>query len=119
MRKSRQTRAHLKLGRDRSSIFLKSTQRGPRHERCPRSQVSPQDRYIHQRPEHATPREIFGGSEGALMIFVRVQGMINMASLLERQTRFAVLFRSNDRSSAHLRNKQMGVMGRCPNPRGA
>jgi hypothetical protein len=36
------------------------------------------------------------------MIFERAQGVIrNVASLVERKTRFAVLFRNNDRSTTH------------------
>ena len=36
------------------------------------------------------------------MIFERAQGKANVASLVERKTRFAVLFRNNDRSTTHL-----------------
>jgi len=45
------------------------------------------------------------------MIFERAQGKMNVASLVERKTRFAVLFRNNDRSTTHLMNRLMGVMG--------
>ena len=55
-------------------------------------------------------RETFGEWEGDLMIFERSQGTMNVASLVERKTRFAVLFRNNDRSSTHFINKPMDVM---------
>ena len=36
------------------------------------------------------------------MIFRREHGKANVASLVERKTRYAVLFRNNDRSSKHF-----------------
>ena len=50
------------------------------------------------------------------MIFERANGTMNVASLVERKTRFAVLFRNNDRGSNHLMNKLMGVMEPLPQP---
>jgi len=90
--------------------------RQPRYARRPRGQVFPPDRSIHQRPEHVKTRETFGEWEGDLMIFERAQGKMNVASLVERKTRFAVLFRNNDRSSTHLMNKLMDVMEPLPQP---
>ena len=51
-----------------------------------------------------------------LMIFERAQGKTNVASLVERKTRFAVLFRNNDRSTTHLMNRLMSVMEPLPQP---
>jgi IS30 family transposase len=51
-----------------------------------------------------------------LMIFERAQGKMNVASLVERKTRFAVLFRNNDRSTTHQMNRLMGVMEPLPQP---
>lgn len=76
----------------------------------------PPDRSIHQRPEHVKTRETFGEWEGDLMIFERAQGKMNVASLVERKTRFAVLFRNNDRSSTHFMSKLMDVMEPLPQP---
>ncbi|MCI2400900.1 IS30 family transposase [Aliiroseovarius subalbicans] len=90
--------------------------RQSRYARRPRGQVFPPDRSIHQRPEHVKTRETFGEWEGDLMIFERAQGKMNVASLVERKTRYAVLFRNNDRSSTHLMNKLMDVMERLPQP---
>ncbi len=50
------------------------------------------------------------------MIFERAQGKTNVASLVERKTRFAVLFRNNDRSTTLLMNKLMSVMEPLPQP---
>lgn len=90
--------------------------RRPRYARRPRGQVFPPDRSIHQRPEYVATRETFGEWEGDLMIFERSQGKMNVASLVERKTRFAVLFRNNDRSSTHFINKLMDVMEPLPQP---
>ena len=90
--------------------------RRPRYARRPRGQVFPPDRSIHERPEHVKTREVFGDWEGDLMIFERANGTMNVASLIERKTRFAVLFRNNDRSSTHFMNKLMGVMEPLPQP---
>ncbi|WP_209509268.1 MULTISPECIES: IS30 family transposase [unclassified Ruegeria] len=90
--------------------------RRPRYARRPRGQVFPPDRSIHQRPECVKTREEFGDWEGDLMIFERHTGKMNVASLVERKTRFAVLFRNNDRSSMHFMNKLMDVMEPLPQP---
>ena len=74
----------------------------------------PPDRSIHERPDYVKTRETFGEWEGDLMIFERAQGKTNVASLVERKTRFAVLFRNNDRSTTHLMNKLMSVMEPLP-----
>lgn len=88
--------------------------RQPRYARRPRGLMFPPDRSIHLRPDHAKTRETFGEWEGDLMIFERAQGKMNVASLVERKTRFAVLFRNNDRSSTHLMRKLMDVMEPLP-----
>lgn len=65
--------------------------RRPHHSRRPRGLVFPPDRSIHQRPEYVKTRETFGEWEGDLMIFERAQGKMNVASLVQRKTRFAVV----------------------------
>ena len=57
----------------------------------------PPDRAIQNRPDAVNSRANFGDWEGDLMIFHREHGKANVASLGERKTRFAVLFRNNDR----------------------
>ena len=83
--------------------------RRPHHSSKPRGLVFPPDRSIHERPDYVKTRETFGEWEGDLMIFERAQGKANVASLVERKTRFAVLFRNNDRSTTHLMNKLMSL----------
>lgn len=90
--------------------------RQSRGRRTPRGLVFPPDRSIHERPAYVRSRETFGEWEGDLMIFERAQGKMNVASLVERKTRFAVLFRNNDRSTTHLMNRLMGVMEPLPQP---
>ncbi len=90
--------------------------RQPRYARRPRGQVFPPDRSIHQRPAYVKSRETFGEWEGDLMIFERSQGTMNVASLVERTTQFAVLFRNNDRSSRHFINTLMDVLEPLPQP---
>jgi IS30 family transposase len=90
--------------------------RQPRRRRTPRGLVFPPDRSIHERPGYVKTRETFGEWEGDLMIFERAQGKTNVASLVERKTRFAVLFRNNDRSTTHLLNRLMSVMEPLPQP---
>ena len=48
------------------------------------------------------------------MIFERATGKMNVASLVERKTRFAVLFRNNDRSTTHFMRRLMAVMEPLP-----
>jgi len=90
--------------------------RQPRRRRTPRGLVFPPDRSIRERPDYVKTRETFGEWEGDLMIFERAQGKTNVASLVERKTRFAVLFRNNDRSTTHLMNRLMSVMEPLPQP---
>jgi IS30 family transposase len=90
--------------------------RQPRRRRTPRGLVFPPDRSIHERPDYVKTRETFGEWEGDLMIFERAQGKMNVASLVERKTRFAVLFRNNDRSTTHLMNRLMDIMEPLPQP---
>lgn len=84
--------------------------RKPRYSRTPRGMMFPLERSIHNRPEHIKNRSTFGEWEGDLMIFRREHGKANVASLVERKTRFAVLFRNNDRSSKHFIAKLMNVL---------
>ena len=84
--------------------------RKPRYARTARGMMFPLERSIHNRPEHIKTRETFGEWEGDLMIFRREHGKTNVASLVERKTRYAVLFRNNDRSSNHFMARLMNVM---------
>ena len=91
-------------------------QRKPRYARRPKGLVFPPDRSIHERPDYVKDRATFGEWEGDLMIFRKEHGKANVASLVERKTRYAVLFRNNDRSSPHLMNRLMNVLEPLPRP---
>ncbi|MGB1234849.1 MAG: IS30 family transposase [Planktomarina sp.] len=90
--------------------------RRTRYARRPRDTVFPPERAIHQRPDEVKERNIFGDWEGDLMIFRREHGKANVASLVERKTRYAVLFKNNDRSTKHLMDRLMTVMEPLPQP---
>lgn len=88
--------------------------RKPRYARTARGMVFPLERSIHNRPEKVKDRAKFGDWEGDLMIFRREHGKTNVASLVERKTRYAELFRNNDRSSNHFMTRLMNVMEPLP-----
>jgi IS30 family transposase len=88
--------------------------RRPRYARTPRGMMFPLERSIHNRPDYVKDRATFGEWEGDLMIFRREHGKANVASLVERKTRFAVLFRNNDRSSKHFISKLMNLIEPLP-----
>ncbi len=88
--------------------------RKPRHARKPRGNVFPPDRAIQNRPEEVTARETFGDWEGDLMIFRKDLVSTNVASLIERKTRYAVLFRNNDRSSKMLMSRLINLLSPLP-----
>ena len=48
------------------------------------------------------------------MIFQKDLGSTNVASLVERKTRYAVLFRNNDRSSKMLMNRLISLFSPLP-----
>jgi IS30 family transposase len=91
-------------------------QRRPRYARRPRGLVFPPDRAIRNRPDDVNARATFGNWEGDLMIFRREHGKANVASLVERKTRYAVLFRNNDRSTRHLMDRLMTALEPLPQP---
>nr|WP_251363806.1 IS30 family transposase [Epibacterium ulvae] len=84
--------------------------RKPSYARTPPGMTFPPERSIHNRPEHIKTRETFGAWQGDLMIFRREHGKTNVTSLVERKTRYAVLFRNNDRSSNHFMTRLMNIM---------
>ncbi|WP_424934448.1 IS30 family transposase [Amaricoccus macauensis] len=88
--------------------------REPRHARRPRSLVFPADRGIQQRPEEVKQREVFGDWEADLMIFRKEHGPANVASMVERKTRFAVLFKNNDRRSKPIMNQIITLLSPLP-----
>ncbi|MFX0543834.1 IS30 family transposase [Roseovarius sp. S4756] len=71
--------------------------RQPRRRRTPRGLVFPPDRSIHERPDYVKTRETFGHWECDLMMFRKEHGKVNVTSLVERVSRYAVVMRNEDR----------------------
>ncbi|WP_207470567.1 IS30 family transposase [Paracoccus fontiphilus] len=88
--------------------------RKPRYARSPRNRVFPAETSIHNRPPEINDRSQFGNWEGDLMIFERAQGDANVATLIERKTRYTVLLRNNDRKSKPLMNRLIHEMSPLP-----
>ena len=74
--------------------------RRPRRGRKPRGLQIPLANGIDQRPADITERVDFGHWEGDLVHFRKVYGKANLTSLVERKSRYAVLWRNPSRSSA-------------------
>jgi len=73
--------------------------RRPRYARKPRSLVFPSECSIRNRPDAVNSRSEFGHWEADLMIFRKEHGCANIATVVERKSRYVVLFRNNDRRS--------------------
>ena len=74
--------------------------RRPRRGRKPRGLQIPLANGIDQRPADIAERETFGHWEGDLVQFRKVYGKANLTSLVERKSRYAVLWRNPSRRSA-------------------
>lgn len=48
------------------------------------------------------------------MIFRREHGETNIATLVERKSRFTLLLQNNDRKSGHVMNQMINVMAPLP-----
>jgi len=88
--------------------------RKPGYARKARDRVFPLETNIHNRPDEINDRSQFGNWEGDLMIFERAQGNANVATLIERKTRYTLLLRNNDRKSRPLMNKPINEMSPLP-----
>jgi IS30 family transposase len=88
--------------------------RKPRYARKARDRVFPFETSIHNRPKEINDRSQFGNCEGDLMIFERAQDNANVATLIERKTRYTMLLRNNDRKSRPLMNKLINEMSPLP-----
>lgn len=82
--------------------------------RKPRAAVFPENRSIHQRPDAVAGREEFGHWETDLMIFQRSHGKANVATVVERKTRFVALYRNEDRRSRRVLGRLAGLLGPLP-----
>lgn len=90
-----------------------------RYARKARDQVFPLETSIHNLPIEVNDRSQFDNWEGDLIIFERAQGNANVATLIERKTRYIVLLRNNDRKSRPMMNKlidKMSLLPAAPSP---
>lgn len=88
--------------------------RRPRYGRKPRSLVFPNECAIRNRPEVINDRSQFGHWEADLMIFRKEHGPANVATVVERKSRFTLLFRNNDRRSRPIMNQLINHLGPLP-----
>ena len=85
-----------------------------RGSRKPRGSVFPEHLAIKHRPKKINERQEFGHWEADLIIFRREHGQANVASVVERQTRFTVLIRNGDRRSRPIMNRLIDHLGPLP-----
>ena len=88
--------------------------RKPRYARRPRSLVFPDFMAIRHRPAQINDRGQFGHWEGDLMIFRKEYGNANIATLVERKSRYTVLFRNNDRQSKPIMGRLINELSTLP-----
>lgn len=88
--------------------------RKARYARKPRSLVFPERCMIRYRPDAVRKREAFGHWECDLMIFRRDFGPANIATVVERVSRYTVLFRNNDRRSKPIMNSLVWLLSPLP-----
>jgi IS30 family transposase len=88
--------------------------RRPRHARKPRSLVFPMECAIRNRPEVINSRREFGHWEADLMIFRKEYGSANIATVVERKSRYTVLFRNNDRRSRPIMGQLIRYLAPLP-----
>ena len=69
---------------------------------------------IRHRPEAVGRRAEFGHWECDPMIFRREHGEANVATAVERTTRYTVLFRNNDRRSKPIMGKLVDALSSLP-----
>lgn len=89
-------------------------QRRPRYARKPRNPVFPPEVAIRNRPEAVNCRQAFGHWEADLMMFRKDNGAANIATVVERKSRFTVLFRNTDRRSKPVMTRLIGSLGSLP-----
>lgn len=88
--------------------------RVPRYARKARGNVFPDTVSIKHRPNCINERKEFGHWEGDLMIFERAQGNANIVTIVERKSRYTVLFKNNNRRSRPLMDKLIGRLSPLP-----
>jgi IS30 family transposase len=88
--------------------------RRPRYARKPKSLIFPIDCAIRNRPESINSRAEFGHWEADLMIFRKEHGSANVATVVERKSRYTVLFRNNDRRSKPIMSQLIRHLAPLP-----
>lgn len=88
--------------------------RRPRRGRKPRSDVFPDHVAIKNRPEVVKDRTEFGHWEADLVMFRRDYSAANVATVVERTTRYTLLFRNGDRRSKPIMARLMKVLSPLP-----
>lgn len=89
-------------------------QRKPRYARKARNHAFPDSVSIQNRPDYVNDREQFGHWEGDLMIFRREHGQANIATVVERKSRYTHLLQNNDRKSWPIMNQLIETMSPLP-----
>ena len=108
---------YSKTGRDLSlTRYLHERRRIRRRrgDRKPRNVAIPQERGIERRPAEVGARIEFGHWEGDLLIFRRDNGKTNIASLIERKSRYAVILKNPDRQSIPLMEQIIAALAPVP-----
>ncbi|TNC48715.1 IS30 family transposase [Rubellimicrobium rubrum] len=88
--------------------------RRPRFAGKPRSPVFPETSRIDHRPEAVNARQEFGHWEADLMILRKQHRPANVATVVERKSRFTLLFRNKDRRSKPLMGKLIDLLSPLP-----
>ncbi|MBP2551894.1 IS30 family transposase [Neorhizobium galegae] len=88
--------------------------RRPRYARKPRSLVFPIECAIRNRPDIINSRSELGHWEADLMIFRKEHGAANIATVVERKSRYTLLFRNNDRRSKPIMNQLIRHLAPLP-----
>ena len=90
------------------------TKRRSPYARKPRNPVFPLERSIKFRPDAINQRNDFGHWEADLMIFKKVHGEANVATIIERKSRFTLLFKNNDLQSKPIMDQLINLMSPLP-----
>ena len=105
------------VGREQNLYQLLPCQRRRRRKRYarkPRGVTIPLENTFPERPAEIAERSSFGHWEGDLVMFRRAHGQRNVLSLVERQTRFAVLRVQPSRHSKPIMNSLAEDLGGLP-----
>jgi transposase, IS30 family len=108
---------YSELGREQNLYQLLPCQRRRRRKRYarkPRGVTIPLENTFAERPTEIAARSSFGHWEGDLVMFRRAHGQRNVFSLVERQTRFAVLRVEPSRHSTPIMNSLAEDLGSLP-----